>query len=136
MEKNKPLLNMNELVELLVQEGYRGAELLGEECIGFKSDGLAVLLFQYSDGDLQLYFCIRVEGIWGYELMNSWNASHRMSRAYLDKDTHPVLENDMAASSFATKESIINFINVFTQISIPSFVRFLREDSYSEEELN
>ncbi len=134
--EDQSLLDMNYLIGLLNQEGYAEAELLGDECIGFKSDGLAVLLFQYSDGDLQLYFCIRIDGVWGHDSMNTWNSTHRMSRAYLDKDKHPVLENDMSGGASATSESIINFVNVFTQVSIPSFVRFLREGDYSNETLN
>ena len=134
--ENQSLLDMDYLVGLLNQEGYVDAELLGDECIGFKSEGLAILLFQYSDGDLQLYFCIRVDGVWGYDFMNHWNATHRMSRAYLDKDKHPVLENDMSGGTSITPESIINFVNVFTKVSIPSFVRFLREGDYKDEDLN
>ena len=44
-----------QLIEIMTQEGYRGMKVVKEGVISFKMEGVNILLFRISSGDLQLF---------------------------------------------------------------------------------
>ena len=118
----------DELVEILVEEGYRASVIEGG-FIRVIIDGDSYLLLNFDDGDLQAYYSIRSSGM-THSTVNEWNREMRLSRAYLDSDNDPVLESDLLANGGLTRENVAEFFRVFT-LSVSAFKRFLLENELS-----
>ena len=117
-----------ELVEILVEEGYR-VSVIEDGFLRIVIDGDSYLLLNFDDGDLQAYYSIRSSAMTHY-VINEWNREMRLSRAYLDSDNDPVLESDLLANGGLTRENVSEFFSVFT-LSVSAFKRFLLENELS-----
>ena len=114
----------NDLVALLKERGYASAAVAEAGTIGFKMEGMKILLLN-GNGALQLYFSVSGTSA-DLARMNTWNTTKRYSRAYLDKDKDPTLESDLMLKDGVSKESIAQFVQVFSQ----SLSTFRREVAY------
>lgn len=105
-----------QLTQLLESEGYGGVAPEEDDRIRFKAEGRVYYLYLYEDGDLQLYY-----GLTGVNLtaadINQWNASYRLTRAYLDTDKDPVLEADLLANAGINEPIITEFVKVFVELA-------------------
>lgn len=97
----------------------------GTGSLRFMLEGNNVTLYNYSDGDLQLWWGVRHEGC-TFEIVNEWNQTKRLSRAYLDEEGDPILEADLLANAGINKEMIQEFISVFS-LSRGQYRAFLME---------
>ena len=87
-----------ELVQLLREEGYGTVEALEDDGVRFKAGGMSYVLTIYDDGDLQLYFGLTGIAV-SQQVVNEWNRTRRLTRAYLDSELDPVLEADLLSDS-------------------------------------
>ncbi len=119
-----------ELIAILEDDGYRSVELAEERVISIKVDGMTFMLYVYDDDDLQLYF-----GVTGYDIdtaiINEWNMSRRLSRAYLDGENDPILETDLLANAGYSDEQFLEWVKVFMWSAV-EFRQFLVESDKSE----
>jgi len=102
-----------EVGEVLREEGYGSVSVQGTN-VSFKADGMSYLLSIYEDGDLQLYF-----GLTGIEVapevVNEWNRTRRLTRAYLDTENDPVLETDLLSDAGLSRSMLVRWVQVFLQ---------------------
>ena len=119
----------NQLIRLLKDEGYGAVTSLKEGAIRIKINGRSYILFNLDDGDLQLYY-----GATGvkltYRIINEWNRTKRLSRAYLDDKKDPVLEADLLSNGGMTNEKVAAFFRVFVQ-SVKKFRTYILEKDLS-----
>ncbi|MDQ6961493.1 MAG: YbjN domain-containing protein [Mariprofundaceae bacterium] len=121
------------IVMLIKEIGYSHVQLKSKnKAITFDADGRKLVLFIKKNGDLQLFFAIS-GGKWNHRTINEWNRKNRLSRAYLDKDSEPVLESDLMSAPGLSDEQITAFVHYFTQSSMNNFRRFLIEQSRQYE---
>ncbi|MGI9590867.1 MAG: YbjN domain-containing protein [Myxococcota bacterium] len=103
-----------EIASLLRAEGYGTVEEIGDEAVRFKAAGMSYVLTIYDDGDLQLYF-----GLTGIEVapevVNEWNRTRRLTRAYLDSESDPVLESDLLSDAGLSPAMLARWVQVFVQ---------------------
>ncbi len=122
----------NELVDILQEAGYRAVEIDKDRVIRLKIDGLTYVLYVYEDDDLQLYF-----GLSGYRLtseaINEWNRTKRLSRAYLDHESDPVLEADLLANAGFSESQFLEWLAVFDSVA-RSFRRYVEENDQGNDE--
>lgn len=121
-----------ELVDILQAAGYRAVEIDKDRVIKLKIDGLTYVLYVYDDDDLQLYF-----GLSGYRLsaetINEWNRTKRLSRAYLDHESDPILEADLLANAGYSEPQFLEWLAVFDSVA-RSFRRFVEENDMGSDE--
>ncbi|MEI8396090.1 MAG: YbjN domain-containing protein [Rhodospirillaceae bacterium] len=115
-----------DILKILQAQGYGSPTISDNKAaIRFKADGHNITIIIFNDGDLQLFY-----GLDGKKAslsdINNWNATKRLSRAYLDKDGDAVLESDFMMDAGATESQITNFIRMF-QVSVSSYRKFLFE---------
>ena len=103
-----------EIAGVLRDEGYGSGELLDEENVRFKAAGMTYVLTIYEDGDLQLYFGLTGIAVTA-DVVNEWNRTKRLSRAYLDVDQDPVLETDLLSDAGMTRPMLVRWVQVFVQ---------------------
>lgn len=115
----------DELVTILKEEGYGATRVLKPGALQVKINGTAYLLFNQPDGDLQTAYAISGVKL-GYDDINEWNRTKRLSRAYLDNEMDPVLESDLLANAGMTPQHVTEFFNVFKE-SAAAFKRFIIE---------
>lgn len=115
----------DELFDLLKEEGYTGVKILTPGRIKIRMEGSTVILFNKEDGDLQLFYGVG-GGKWGYEHVNEWNRTKRLSRAYLDHENDPVLESDLLSNGGLNQEKVKAFLKIFA-MSKGAFRLFLLE---------
>jgi len=84
----------------------------GTGSLRFMVEGATVTLYNYADGDLQLWWGVVHPGC-SLETVNEWNQTKRLSRAYLDEEGDPILEADLLANAGINKEMVQEFISVF-----------------------
>lgn len=119
-----------EVASLLRREGYGSVELLEDGNVRFKADGMTYVVYLYDDGDLQLYFALTGIHVTP-EVMNEWNRTKRLSRAYLDTDQDPVLEADLLSDAGLSARMVARWVQVFVQGS-GLFHAFLMENGSLE----
>ena len=112
-----------ELVDILKSEGYSATKILKKGAIQVKVNGTSFLLFNNVDGDLQTAYALSGVTL-GYDDINEWNRTKRLSRAYLDREMDPVLEADLLANGGLTPRHVSEFFNVFKD-SADAFKRFV-----------
>jgi hypothetical protein len=114
------------LVELLRRLGISEVTVLETGKILFRGDDIAMALFRFPDGDLQLYY-----GVGGvrcpFEPINQWNKEHRHSRAYLDDEQDPVIESDLLSDGGLSQAKLEMFVRTF-QVSARQFLQLLSEN--------
>lgn len=119
-----------EVKRMLKSEGYGSVSIVDPGKIRFKADGQTNLLHIHDDGDMHIYY-----GATGIELtyksINEWNKSSRLSRAYLDDDMDIALETDLLSNGGINEKMVLEMVKVFTQTSVPRFVKFAREHDES-----
>ena len=103
-----------EIVEVLQEEGYGSVAPLGGEGVRFKADGMSYVLTIYEDGDLQLYFGLTGIAV-SPAVVNEWNRTRRLTRAYLDTELDPVLETDLLSDTGLSREMLVRWVQVFVQ---------------------
>ena len=106
------------LEEILRGFGYADVEVRepsesGTGSLRFMVEGATVTLYNYADGDLQLWWGVVHPGC-SLEAINEWNRTKRLSRAYLDDEGDPILEADLLANAGINKEMVQEFISVFS----------------------
>jgi hypothetical protein len=103
-----------EIVEILQDEGYGSVAPLAGDGVRFKADGMSYVLTIYEDGDLQLYF-----GLTGIAVspgvVNEWNRTRRLTRAYLDSELDPVLETDLLSDAGISRPMLVRWVQIFVQ---------------------
>jgi hypothetical protein len=113
------------LVQLLQSLGISEVTVLESGKILFRIEDIAMALFRFPDGDLQLYY-----GVGGvrcpFEPINDWNKEHRHSRAYLDDEQDPVIESDLLSDGGMSQEKLEMFVRTF-QMSAAQFLELLGE---------
>jgi hypothetical protein len=113
------------LVQLLESLGISNVSVLESGKILFRIEDVAMALFRFPDGDLQLYY-----GVGGvrcpFEPINEWNKQHRHSRAYLDDEEDPVIESDLLSDGGMSQEKLEMFVRAF-QVSAAQFLELLGE---------
>jgi len=119
----------SEIIELFKSEGYSAVDKVDDNIIQIKVDGLAYYLIIKDDGDLQAYYGIG-DAVVTYQDINEWNATKRLSRAYIDSDHDPVIEADLMANGGLTNDNVTEFFSVF-QISVRAFIDFVNENDKS-----
>ncbi len=103
-----------EIAEVLAAEGYGSVERLTDEAVRFKADGMSYILTIYEDGDLQLYFGLTGIAVVA-DVVNEWNRTRRLTRAYLDSERDPVLESDLLSDSGLSRPMLARWVQVFVQ---------------------
>lgn len=114
---------LSEVMQILKEEGYRVSELK-EDNFRIKANGRNIKMYYFKGGDLQLYYGVSGVKI-GYQEINDWNRTKRLSRAYLDKVNDPVLEADLDGTAGLTRKQVTYFTKVFVDTSVPAFRGFL-----------
>jgi len=107
-------LSASEIAQVLHTEGYADAEILGEGGVRFQRDGMSYVLTIYDDGDLQLYFGLTGVDV-GTDVVNEWNRTRRLTRAYLDSEQDPVLETDLLSDRGYSRAMLVRWVEVFVQ---------------------
>lgn len=100
-----------QLVTLLGAFGYE-PRLVEEGSITFALAPGRVMLFNQWEGDLQLYY-VMTGGHWEPPVINQWNRTRRLTRAYVDTDGDLVLEADLLAAAGVTERQVGSFVAVF-----------------------
>lgn len=103
-----------EIADVLHAEGYASVEALGEDAVRFEVEGMSYLMTIYDDGDLQLYFGLTGIDV-GPEVVNEWNRTRRLTRAYLDAEYDPVLETDLLSDRGFSRAMLVRWVEVFVQ---------------------
>jgi hypothetical protein len=110
----KRRLSATEIVQVLRAEGYADVEELGEGGVRFKRQDMTYVLTVYDDGDLQLYFGLTGIDV-GTDVVNEWNRTRRLTRAYLDSEQDPVLETDLLSDRGYSGAMLVRWVEVFVQ---------------------
>jgi hypothetical protein len=118
--------SINELASILRSEGYGDIKTFDNR-ITFRADGTGLALYRFSDGDLQMVYAVSAKGITA-DMINDWNQTKRLSRAYRDKENDPILEADMLMNDGATEQMVKSFVSVFIKTSVPAFRKFLSDN--------
>ncbi len=116
-------ISLSDAIQMIRDDGYTIKKVKSDRA-RIKINGKTLMLYRYDDGDYQLYYGTTGVKI-TYEDINYWNYHKRLARAYLDGKKDPVLESDLDAGGGLTKAQLLNFIKVFSNVSVPSFVQFL-----------
>lgn len=115
-----------ELIRVLKKAGYQSVQKEDKRVIKISIDGLNYYLYIYEDDDLQLYF-----GLTGHTIdlaaINEWNKTKRLTRAYLDDDSDPVLESDLLANAGYSTRQLIEWVQVF-DTSVRGFRRHIEQN--------
>ena len=113
---SEPTLNTHftdaELIAIIKEDGYRSVELDSKGIIVIKVDGAPYVLYNYDDGDLQLYYGIAGAPV-SLTAINEWNMSKRLTRAYIDSENDPVLEADLLSDAGISEAHITRFFDIF-----------------------
>jgi hypothetical protein len=99
---------------ILRGEGYGAVAVTEHGDVRFKADGRSYLVLLYEDGDLQLYFSLTGVSV-SHAVVNEWNRTKRLSRAYLDSDRDAVLEADLLSDSGVSAQMVTRWVQVFVQ---------------------
>ncbi len=122
--------SIEELRDIIKEEGYGSVRIKGDDRVVFKSSGRTFVMALYDDGDLQLYY-----GASGVKVtpadINEWNRTKRLSRAYLDSEGDIALEADQFANGGLTRKMVQDMIKIFVQTSVPQYVDFVSERDQS-----
>lgn len=102
----------DELVNILKNDGYKSVEKLEDGVLIIQIGGSPYILFNNDDGDLQTYYGLDGANI-SLEVINEWNRTKRLSRAYLDSSLDPILEADLLANGGLTDKHVTEFMDVF-----------------------
>ncbi len=100
-----------QLVALLGALGYE-PRLVEAGSITFTLAPGRVMLFNQWEGDLQLYY-VMTGGHWEPPVINQWNRTRRLTRAYVDTDGDLVLEADLLTVAGVTERQVGSFVAVF-----------------------
>jgi hypothetical protein len=119
-----------ELLQILQDEGYRSVQLKDDGIILIKIDGAPYVLYNYDDGDLQLYYGIGGARV-SVEAINNWNMTRRLTRAYIDTENDPVLESDLLASGGLSSAHVTEFMDVFLGAA-STFRSYVQENNQVE----
>jgi hypothetical protein len=119
-----------ELLQILQDEGFRSVELKDDGVILIKVDGAPYVLYNYDDGDLQLYYGIGGARV-SVEAINNWNMTRRLTRAYIDSQNDPVLEADLLASGGLSSVHVTEFMDVFLGAA-NTFRSYVQENDQAE----
>ena len=111
------------LIQILRQDGYGAVGKIKDGAIRFKVEGSTYVLYNQQDGDLQLYYSLSGAKI-SFDVINEWNKTKRLSRAYLDSDLDPTLESDLLANAGMTEKHVTEFLRLF-KISVSGFREFI-----------
>lgn len=103
-----------QIAEVLRAEGYASVETLTGEGVRFETQGMSYVLTVYEDGDLQLYFGLTGIAV-APEVVNEWNRTRRLTRAYLDSEHDPVLEADLLSDAGLSRAMLVRWVEVFVQ---------------------
>ncbi len=103
-----------EIAEVLAAEGYGSVERITDEAVRFKASGMSYILTIYEDGDLQLYFGLTGIAVVA-DVVNEWNRTRRLTRAYLDAERDPVLESDLLSDAGLSRPMLARWVQVFVQ---------------------
>lgn len=121
---------LDELAQLLKSQGYVSIKKINERTLGFKMEGLNVLLIRYKDGDLQL--CMVVSGEkYTLEQANEWNRNKRITKSFITKSGSIVLECDLNAVEGIDENTIEKFLATFSY-SLGAFRSHLRSSQTAQ----
>jgi len=116
-------ISLSDAIQMIRDDGYTIKKVKSDRA-RIKINGRTLMLYRYGDGDYQLYYGATGVKI-TYEDINYWNHHKRLARAYLDDSKDAALESDLDAGAGLTKAQLLNFVKVFSNVSVPSFVEFL-----------
>lgn len=119
-------ITTEKLASILQSEGYSGIKNEADNAVSVKVNGSTYIFFVADDGDLQGYYGISKAKV-SLGAINNWNATRRLSRAYLDKENEPAIEADLLSDGGLTDKNITSFIRVFL-LSADSFKKYIREN--------
>ena len=68
------------------------------------------------------------------QVINEWNRTKRLSRAYLDQDLDPVLESDLLSDAGLTRSQVVRFVQVFVQATRLYEVFLIENGAITHEE--
>ncbi len=117
----------DDLMRIVKSAGYGVPDKFKEGVIRIKEGSTTFVIFNKPDGDLQLYYSVSGLKV-TYEDMNEWNRTHRLSRAYLDKDNDPTLEADLLSNAGISEKHVTETFNVF-KMSVEAFREFLKKQN-------
>lgn len=117
----------DDLIRIIKTAGYGVPDKYKEGVIRIKEGETIFVVFNKPDGDLQLYYSVGGLKV-TCEDMNEWNRTHRLSRAYLDKENDPTLESDLLSNAGMTEKHVTETFNVF-KMSVAAFREFLAKQS-------
>ncbi len=115
-------ISANELKSILESEGYATARIDRDGDVEVRIQGTVAYFILSDDADSVQFYCGWEEPDVGLDKVNEWNRTKRYSRAYLDKESHPILELDLDLVGGVTLDRIKDFIST-AKISLIAFER-------------
>jgi len=85
----------------------------------FELNGVRTSLYHFNCGEdgecssIQLYVGLGMENKPSVQLINTWNQSYRLTRAYIDDVGDPCLEADLSLKGGTSKQAIIEMLEMF-----------------------
>lgn len=113
----------DDLIRIVKGTGYGVVDKFKEGVIRIKEGDTTLVIFNKPDGDLQMYYSVGGLKV-SCEDMNEWNRTHRLSRAYLDKEKDPTLETDLLSNAGITEKHVTETFSVF-KMSVSAFREYL-----------
>ncbi|QPR29426.1 YbjN domain-containing protein [Edwardsiella hoshinae] len=118
----KVIYSIPELREIINSQGYSVEESTDKQ-IAFRANGHIIQLYKLEDGDLLLSFGFKKNNNISFKEMNEWNKEYRLSRGFIDDEGDPIVETDLMTNGGISKKNITEFIKVFTNVTVPKFIR-------------
>ena len=115
-----------QLLELLKREGYGGVQPINQNGIRFKFDGYNATLIIYEERGISLVFYVSDIPYFTLSDVNEWNASKRLSRAYIDRDGDLALESDLQYTDNTNEAPVLMFLRSF-QVSVRVLINTIVE---------
>lgn len=113
------------IAEILRDEGYRAVEVRNDSLVIAKIDGSPYNINILDDGNLVFYFALAGVRV-SYRDINDWNKTKRLSRAYIDDDSDPVVEGDLLTDAGVNPEQLYMAFKIFVDVA-GQFEEFVNE---------
>ncbi|MCW9698088.1 MULTISPECIES: hypothetical protein [unclassified Avibacterium] len=117
----------DEIKDILLDEGYRSVNILGEDILVLKIDGSNYIIMLYGNGDIQLMYGISGVPMLSLEKVNNWNSNRRLGCLHIVEENQlrfslglPTLSDGLSRADIA--KGVSRMLEIVRTIDILEFI--------------